>query len=72
MNAMVGEVRTEGPTPAGGAYAIAYFSRDGVPVDQSAATHVEITEYAADGTPIQTDLPAEASTFLRLTYRKIM
>lgn len=53
MNARVGELRTEGPTPAGGAYAIAYFSRDGVPVDQSDATQVEITEYAADGTPIQ-------------------
>ena len=50
---MAVEVSTEGPTPAGGAYAIAIFSRAGVPVDQSEATQVEITEYEANGTPIQ-------------------
>ena len=50
---MAVEVRTEGPTPAGGAYAIALFSRDEVPVDQAEATHVEIIEYAADGTLIK-------------------
>ena len=41
--------RTEGPTPNGGSYAIAYFSRDRIPVDKSVATEVEIVEHDAQG-----------------------
>ena len=37
--------RTEGPTPAGGAYAVAYFSLDGRPVPQRFANQAEIVEY---------------------------
>ena len=33
----------------GEAYAIAYFSRDRIPVDKSAATEVEIVEHDAQG-----------------------
>lgn len=41
--------RVEGPTPAGGAYAIAIFSRAGVPVPKEQADAAEITEYDAEG-----------------------
>jgi hypothetical protein len=44
--------RRDGPTPNGGAYAIAAFTRNGQPCSQDAATEVEITEYAADGVAI--------------------
>ncbi len=37
--------RTEGPTPAGGAYAIAYFFHDGTPSAQRFADAIEIVEY---------------------------
>ncbi len=46
------EERIDGPTPAGGAYAVAVFSRDGQPVEKSEATAVEVVEYAEDGTAI--------------------
>lgn len=42
--------RIDGPTPRGGAYSEAQFSRDGEPADKQDANAVEITEYAADGT----------------------
>jgi hypothetical protein len=49
---MSGE-RSEGPTPAGGAYAIAHFSNDaGELVAPEAATRVEVTEYDEGGEPI--------------------
>jgi len=41
--------RIEGQTPAGGSYAIAYFSRDGKPADKADAKEVEILEYTAEG-----------------------
>lgn len=42
--------RTEGPTPAGGAYAIAYFSDGkGNRVPKSKASAMEIVEYSRDG-----------------------
>jgi hypothetical protein len=45
--------RTEGPTPAGGAYAVAYW-RDarGDPCPQSEAVAAEIVEYDEDGNAI--------------------
>lgn len=49
---MAAEERIEGPTPNGGAYAVAIFSRDGKPAEKADATAVEITEYAADGTAL--------------------
>jgi hypothetical protein len=43
-------VRTDGPTPAGGAYGIAFLSDDaGRDVARDEATRVVITEYDADG-----------------------
>jgi hypothetical protein len=43
-------IRTEGPTPAGGVYAIAYFRDDrGNPAPKDRATQVEIHEFSADG-----------------------
>ena len=47
------EERVDGPTPAGGAYAIARFSRDGEAAAKDCATEVELIEYAADGREIQ-------------------
>ena len=45
---------TEGPTPAGGAYAIAVFMDDhGRAVDKEQATRVGVTEYTAEGERIQ-------------------
>ena len=42
--------RIEGPTPNGGAYAVAHFrGSDGTPVPKSKAVYVEIIEYGADG-----------------------
>lgn len=44
--------RIEGPTPQGGAYAIAYFTDgDGRPCPKARAAHAEIIEYdeAGDG-----------------------
>jgi hypothetical protein len=42
--------RTDGPTPAGGAYSVAvYLDDDGREVEPSAATRVLVTEYDADG-----------------------
>lgn len=38
--------RIEGPTPAGGAYAMAHYrDDDGNPAPKGSATHVEIIEY---------------------------
>lgn len=50
-----GVERIKGPTPHGGVYAVAYFSRDGIPVAKSEATAVEIVEYdAQDGVVFRT------------------
>lgn len=47
--------RINGPTPHGGVYAVAFFSRDGIPVAKSEATAVEIVEYdAQDGEVFRT------------------
>jgi hypothetical protein len=47
------EERTEGPTPNGGAYAIAYFQdADGQPVTKDKAVKVEIVEFDASGKAI--------------------
>jgi hypothetical protein len=45
--------RTDGPTPAGGTYAVAFF-RDaaGAPCPKARAATVEVVEFAADGTPL--------------------
>lgn len=44
------EERTEGPTPHGGAYAIAYFqNKDGQPTIKERAAKVEIVEFDAGG-----------------------
>jgi hypothetical protein len=45
--------RADGPTPAGGAYAVASF-RDaaGAPCPKARAATVEVVEFAADGTPL--------------------
>ncbi len=43
------QMRTEGPTPAGGAYAIGSFSYNGVPCERQFANHVEIVEFTTDG-----------------------
>jgi len=41
--------RHSGPTPAGGAYAVSYFSDDdGRPVPEEEARRVEIVEFDAD------------------------
>ena len=41
--------RIEGPTPAGGAYAITFYSDDrGLSVEKERATRVTITEYDED------------------------
>ena len=46
--------RTEGPTRAGGAYAIArFFDDEGRAVDRAQATCVVVTEYTAEGEPIE-------------------
>ena len=46
--------RTEGPTPAGGAYAIArFFDDEGRAVDRAQATCIVVTEYTAEGEPIE-------------------
>lgn len=48
------EERVEGPTPAGGAYAIAYFlDAGGDPIRREDAVAVEIVEYAVDGSAIR-------------------
>jgi hypothetical protein len=44
--------RSEGPTPNGGAYALAYFSKAGCPAVRGEADAVEIVEYTADGREI--------------------
>lgn len=45
--------RTEGPTPHGGAYAIAYYQdANGQPADKADAVAVEIIEYNADGVEV--------------------
>lgn len=44
--------RSDGPTPYGGAYSTAIFSRDGKPATKEEATAVEIIEYAEDGTEL--------------------
>lgn len=50
---MITQERAEGPTPAGGAYAIAFFrSASGEPADKLVASAVEIIEYAADDAEI--------------------
>ncbi len=42
--------RIEGPTPRGGAYAIAYYQdANGQPADKASAVAVEIVEYDAAG-----------------------
>jgi hypothetical protein len=41
--------RIDGPTPNGGEYAVAHFSRDGEAAEKADATAVEILEYSADG-----------------------
>jgi hypothetical protein len=49
------EKRVEGPTPSGGAYAIAYFlDAERRPVSKSQAVFVEIHEYDEDDALIQT------------------
>jgi hypothetical protein len=60
----VTEERIEGPTPSGGAYALAYFSAGGVPVDKAQADAVEVIEFTADGAEIArtyADLPGTVS-----------
>ena len=55
------ETRTEGPTPAGGAYAIAYwFDSDGRPCEPADARSVEVVEYDEAGHAI-------ARTYAELT-----
>lgn len=49
MTPTMADERINGPTPAGGDYAIASFFRDGVDVPKEEATEIEITEYSADG-----------------------
>jgi hypothetical protein len=45
--------RTEGPTPAGGAYAVAYWrDAQGDPCPRSEAVAAEIVEYDEDGNAI--------------------
>ena len=44
--------RSDGPTPNGGAYALAYFSKAGGPALRGDADAVEIVEYTADGREI--------------------
>ena len=52
-NAMTTQ-RTEGPTPAGGAYAIArFFDDEGRAVDRTQATCIVVTEYTAEDEPIE-------------------
>jgi hypothetical protein len=48
------EVRIEGPTPAGGAYAIGRFSFNGTPCRPKQANEVLTTEYSASGDIIAT------------------
>ncbi|MEF2975930.1 hypothetical protein [Subtercola sp. YIM 133946] len=60
--------RAEGPTPAGGAYSIAYFSLDDDPVARRYANQLTIVEYSTEGAVIATTLgsisPTEASRSL--------
>jgi hypothetical protein len=44
--------RRDGPTPNGGAYSTAQYSRTHVPCAKEDATEVEIIEYTADGQEI--------------------
>lgn len=47
---MITEERVEGPTPAGGAYAIAMFMKaNGTPCVKEHAEQMEITEYDKSG-----------------------
>lgn len=46
---MPDENRIDGPTPNGGAYAVAYYSKEGQPVDREQATEVEICEFDQAG-----------------------
>lgn len=52
MTTVVEPIRTEGPTPNGGAYAIARFTRDGAPAPKEQADAVEVVEYDAAGREI--------------------
>ena len=50
---MAKSIRTEGPTPSGGAYSeIIFFNDSGDVVDESVATRCVIRECAADGSLI--------------------
>lgn len=45
--------RSEGPTPNGGAYAIAYYrDEEGAPAPKATAAAVEIVEFDADDRPV--------------------
>lgn len=47
---MATETRTDGQTPNGGTYSIAYWQNEnGQPVDQSVAVRVEVIEYDQNG-----------------------
>ena len=46
--------RSEGPTPAGGAYAICFYSYDGQPVSARFANQMTIVEYDEDGEVLNT------------------
>lgn len=48
---------TDGPTPAGGAYAVGtYLDENGEPVPKDEATQLEIIEYDEDGNELQSTL----------------
>lgn len=39
--------RIDGPTPNGGVYSVAYYSKDGQPAERDVATEVEYCEFDA-------------------------
>lgn len=43
--AMADKRRIEGPTPNGGVYSVAYYSKDGEPAERDVATAVEYCEF---------------------------
>lgn len=53
FGASITEERIDGATPAGGAYAVAYYlSAAGEPIDRALAERVEIVEFDAGGKEI--------------------
>jgi hypothetical protein len=69
MTDTMAEERIEGPTPNGGAYALAYFSAGGVPVeDQAQADAAEVIEFTADSAEIMrtyADLPGTFTALIQ-------